>query len=238
MSYEQTILQLLPKQPASFATFVPGPNSDTLNHVMNLLNQNGPCDDTLYLLGDEGSGKTHVLQAAYEHLKNNKLRAIYLPLKKMVVWEVAVFRALEQYDMVLLDDIDALFGITHWEEAVFNLLNRLKDNQRSCIMAAHLPPKTQNIVLPDLASRLNAALLGVLKPLEDEDKMMLLERHASALGFAIPRPIQHYIMRHYPRSARALIEHLHALDHASLVSHRPTISIPFVKSVLDKATES
>jgi DnaA-homolog protein len=234
MGYEQTILQLLPKQTPSFSRFIVGESGPALSSLRDALVPARMGTDTLYLLGAAGTGKSHLLQAAYAESRAHDRSAIYLPLSKMVVWEVAVFRSLEQYAVVLLDDVDALFGMVHWEEALFNLLNRLKDAGCLCVMSANLPPNQEHVDLPDLASRLQAALLSVLQPLDDADKIALLLSRAETLGFSIPESVAQYIVRHYGRSTHALMDHVHRLDRASLVKHRPSISIPFVKSVLQE----
>jgi DnaA family protein len=90
--------------------------------------------------------------------------------------------------------------------------------------------------LPDLASRLAWGLRLQLLPLEDQDKMAVINLHSDALGLNLPEDVQQYLLKHHERSMAALIQTVESLQQAAL-THKRRITIPLAREVLKAKKE-
>lgn len=187
----------------------------------------------LYLTGNIGSGRSHLLQAAcHASTETGISDARYLPLQLLRDAEpVDVLADIETAAMVCFDDIDAVAGIDAWEKALFHALNRLRDGRRNVLFAAAQPPAALAIRLPDLQSRLTWATVYRLPDLSDVQKSALLIFRAQQRGMTMSKDVAEFIVHRGSRDTAALMEILDALDQQSLAQSR-RITIPFVKSVM------
>ncbi|MCZ7167078.1 DnaA ATPase domain-containing protein, partial [Salmonella enterica] len=80
--------------------------------------------------GKDGVGRTHLLQAACLRFEQMGEPAVYLPLAELLDRGIGILDNLEQYELVCLDDLQAVAGRADWEEALFHLFNRLRDSGR------------------------------------------------------------------------------------------------------------
>lgn len=188
-------------------------------------------DRLLYLWGTRGCGKSHLLQACCQAI-NATESAIYLPLLLLKEWGPQSIEGLEEQTLVCIDDIDCIAHDPAWEEALFHLYNRIKDQNKSIlIISGNQPPASLPIELPDLRSRLGWGLVIQVNELSDEEKVNTLKLHASKRGFDLPESVGHFLINRCSRNMHDLHQLLNRLDDASLAAHRK-ITIPFVKHIL------
>lgn len=194
----------------------------------------GAEESWLFLAGNVGSGRSHLLQAAcQEAMASGIADARYLPLQLLRDAEPAdVLADVEAAALVCFDDIDAIAGVKAWEQALFHALNRLRDAKRNVMFAAKQPPAALAINLPDLQSRLTWATVYRLPDLDDAQKSALLIFRAQQRGMTVSTEVAEFIVQRGSRDTNALMDVLDALDQQSLAQSR-RITIPFVKSVMD-----
>lgn len=186
----------------------------------------------LYLWGSQGSGKSHLLQACCQEMKP-PLAAMYLPLTLLKEWGPESLEGLEDQNLICIDDIDSIANDKSWEEALFHLYNKIKDNERNLlIISGNHPPSMSAISLPDLKSRLAWGLIIQLQELSDEEKLNTLKLHASKRGFDLPESVGQFLINRCSRSMHDLHKLLNRLDDASLEANRK-ITLPFVKAILN-----
>jgi DnaA family protein len=133
---------------------------------------------------------------------------------------------------VCVDDVEAAAGYGAWEEALFHLYNRLIDSGGGLLVSAAVAPAQLAIRLPDLVSRLGAAPVYQLHPLNDDQSLEAMRLRARQRGFELPEETGRYLLRRLPRDLSALMSLLERLDTASLAAQRK-LTVPFVKSVLE-----
>lgn len=214
---------------ASFDSFRPGPNRELLEAAATAASG---ADTRLFLHGDAGTGKSHILQAACRQAANVRCRAAYLPLTEMAGYGPVVLDGLEQMDLICLDDIAAVAGIPEWEQALVGLIDARRAFGRALMVADRSLPAKLALELADLRSRLGWGGVYCLRELADDDKRALLVQRASQRGLALPDNVATYLMHRHGRDVPGLLALLDQLDQASLAAKR-RLTIPFVKQVLE-----
>ena len=184
-----------------------------------------------YLWGSEGSGKTHLLHAVCRLANQNSHRTSYLPLAELVNYPVESIAGLDKSSVVCIDDAESLRDHEQWQQAIFNLYNRVHDYDGSLLISAQAPPQELGLGLADLVSRFQSGPVFHLARPDDDIKVAALTLNAKERGLALDDKSARYLLNHYPRDLHALMDLLMRLDQASLVSQR-RITIPFIREVL------
>jgi DnaA family protein len=226
---EQLPLGLQLRASAHFSNFIPAAHTELVDQVQCIAAGGPPRQ--LYCWGAAGSGKTHLLQAACRHASATGRSAAYLSLRDAGQLSPEVLDGWENFQLVCIDDVEAAAGQAAWEEALFHLYNRLADSGGGLLVSAAVAPAQLAIRLPDLVSRLGAALVYQLHALNDDQSLEAMRLRARQYGFELPEETGRYLLRRLPRDLSALMSLLERLDTASLAAQRK-LTVPFVKSVL------
>ncbi|NLZ78085.1 MAG: DnaA regulatory inactivator Hda [Gammaproteobacteria bacterium] len=217
---------------ATFANYYPGANAVTLGYVEHACETEDQwMDSLLYIWGNPGSGRSHLLQAACLRVEERGGRALYLPLADLAKYGTQLLDNVEFCDLVCLDDVEAVLGQPEWEEALFHAFNRLRDAGKQLLIAANAAPRKLPIKLPDLQSRLSLALVFQLHELSDDEKLRALQLRASRRGLRLSDDVGRFILARSVRSMTVLFDTLEQLDTASLQAQRK-LTIPFLKEAL------
>ncbi|MET0024386.1 MAG: DnaA regulatory inactivator Hda [Sedimenticola sp.] len=226
----QLALGISLRESASLDNFVPGGNIQALSHLRHCVEGRG--EQFLYLWGGDGSGKSHMLQAACQYADGLGRSAAYVPLSLAEQFQPEILSDLDSMNLVCIDDIHLVAGNGAWEQALFHLFNRLRDQGVALITTADRGPHDLHVGLPDLGSRLTWGLSYQLKPLRDDEKIQALIDGADRRGLSMSWETGAYILKHAPRdmaSLQRLVEHL---DRGSLEAQR-RLTTPFVRTLLE-----
>lgn len=226
---QQLPLGLKIKAAARFSNFVAGPNDELLDQLR--LSANGSGEPFFLIWGSSGSGKSHLLQAACHQAASQGRTAAYLSLQEYSNLRPELLDGWDAYDLVCLDDVDAIAGQRQWEEAIFHLYNRIRERGSALVVSSYSAPAHLQLCLPDLRSRLGWGLMYQVKSLDDHQRLQALQLRAQQRGCEMPDETGRYLMRRLPRDMPVLFDLLDQLDEASLVAQRK-LTVPFVKSVL------
>jgi DnaA family protein len=213
---------------AVFASFLPGRNSEALEHARRVAA--GEFAGLTWLCGPPGVGKTHLLQAICS-AASARVRAGYVPLAEFAPLGIEVLEGLAQLECLCLDDLDAVLGQLPWERAIFALQRELQDAGGRLVLAASAPPALLHWALPDLASRCAAGAVLQLRPLDEAEQQAALRLRARVRGLELPEETLQWLQRRFPRDMRSLYELLDTLDEAALTAQR-RLTIPFIREVL------
>ena len=151
-----------------FETFRARGNLAAVEELCALKRQAG--QPPLWLCGAPGTGKTHLLQAACVRLSERGRAAAYVPLEQCASFGPGLLAGYQELEAVFLDDLGAVAGDDAWEAALFTLHNELQEHGGRLVVAANPPPAGVSWGLPDLASRLAASSVFILKPLPEADQ--------------------------------------------------------------------
>lgn len=229
MSLSQLPLGIQLKDSASFENFYEGRNAELCAHVRACARGEG--ETVVYLWGHAGSGKTHLLQAACHEAALRDGNPVYLPLRDALRWSPEMLQGMEECPLICLDDIEAIAGNRIWEEAVFHLYNRVREQRYCLLMSGAVPLAEMQLQLRDLASRVAWGLALRIESLDDGEKIAALQKRASRRGFELPDEVAQFLLRHCPRDTTSLFEMLDRLDEASLTAQRK-LTIPFVRGLI------
>ncbi len=225
----QIPLDIRLREDNGFETFLAGDNALALAAVRSQAEGEG--ERQLLLWGAADTGKTHLLQAACHQQARRGAPVVYLPMAELVDADPELLQGLEGLPLVCLDDLQALVGHAAWEEALFHLVNRLRDTGGRLLMATRDNPRHAGWRLPDLHSRLHWGPVFRLQPLDDEGRLEAMRLHARQRGMHIPDEVARYLLRQFPRDLSALMDLLERIDRHSLVTQR-RITVPLVREVL------
>lgn len=226
---QQLLLNVQLHEESTFETFTIGENSQVVAALQQAVN--AQAERFVYLSGEVGVGRSHLLQACCHVAEKQKRRALYLPLSASNDLNPAVLEGLQDFDIICLDDIHAVAGDAAWEEALFYLYNELRDAESALIVAADDVPAVLPMTLADLQSRLSWGLVFQVHGLSDQDKLINLRLRATLRGFTMSDEVAKFLLQHCRRDMVSLISAFDALDQASLAAQRK-LTIPFVKEVL------
>lgn len=224
---EQQTLPFALGERATFRHFVAGRNGELVERLRSLGRGSGDVFDCVWLFGDPGTGKTHLLQAVC----NNRANAAYIPAREITTDGDSI-EAYGKFDTVTIDDVPEWIGTVASERSLMSLYNALRGRHARLVLTAHRSPRDIRFTLPDLGSRLRAAACYCLAPLDDRDKLRLLSGVARERGFELPEEVAQFLLARTSRDQRELLGVLDRLDQASLAQGR-RLTIPFVKQTLD-----
>jgi DnaA family protein len=217
----QLLLGITPEWKPALENFVAGRNAELLTVLHHAL-AGKQSERSLYLWGEAGSGKSHLLQAAVSEAQLAGLNALYAHAA------MPPETALESAQVVALDDVETLDEAA--QIALFALYNRLRENGGVLLVSGSAAPAHLQL-RDDLRTRLGWGLVYQVQALSDEEKSRALQQHAQARGLILPPEVTQYLLRHGRRDLPSLLAVLDALDAHCLRLKRPA-TVPLLKEVM------
>ena len=213
----------------TFDDFFPGSNLEIITHLKKSIQGNG--ERQIFIWGQSGLGKSHLLQACCHQAQSRQLSSFYFALSALELPDPDLLKDLDKFDIVCFDNIEYIAGNEIWELAFFNFYNQLRDQGHSLILSASSPPTEIAFRLHDLKTRLNWGLTLKLQPLSNNDRITALIFKANQMGFEISPQAVRFLLTRYDRDLSSLWALLTKLDRASLAAKRK-LTIPFLKQIL------
>ena len=214
----------------SFNTFYPGSNEEVINHLRHIFINN---EQLIFIWGEQGTGKTHLLQAVCQESNQQSKSSFYFAFDDNSLPNPEMLNGLESFDIVCFDNIDRIAENSEWEHAFFNFFNSHRDANNKLVLSAHCPPKFLPIELPDLKTRMSWGLTLKLTELTDEQQLNALIYKANDLGFEIPVNVGRFLVSHYARDLPSIWLLLDKINHETLAAKRK-LTIPFLKQIMSE----
>ena len=179
--------------------------------------------------GDNGSGKTHLLRAVADHIRNQGARVGWMDKTTVQPPEFN-----PEWEVLLLDDVQFFSAVQ--QHMAFNwFVNAATPGaarQPWVLAAGSLPP--QDLPLrEDLRTRLGWGHVFHLQLLDDDQRREVLLKHAQALGMHLGKDLLDYLLSRFSRDLGHLIHLLEQLDNYALQTQRP-LTIPLLRAMLDE----
>jgi DnaA family protein len=226
---KQLTLGVQLKERATFASFLTARNAELVAHLRQLAATTPP--GATWIAGPHTAGKSHLLQAVCAATADGK-RAAYLPIESLLPFGPAALEGAETLDVACYDDVQAIAGLSEWENRLFSLWQRALERNTTLLFAARESPTQVSFDLPDLKSRLASSAVFAVRELNDDEQVEALNLRAHLRGFELPAETARYLQRRFPRDMRTLCEILDTLDDAAFAAQR-RITVPFIRALLD-----
>jgi DnaA family protein len=212
-SPRQLTLDLIRPRTPSFDNFVVGRNAEPLAMLRAVAAGRG--EPFVYLWGEPGSGRSHLL-TALAGARPARLLPVQAPIVDFTT-DVALY---------LVDDVDARDADA--QQRLFVLMNEVRAHPGTALVAAGSAPPAQLDLRDDVRTRLAWGLVYQVHALTDEEKATALEAHARSRGLALSPDVTAYLLTHMPRDMRTLVAIVDALDGYALAARR-SITVPLVR---------
>jgi DnaA family protein len=217
----QLLLDLGADKPQTLDNFVTGQNQELVQLLRLFLQRdaNMPNERFVYVWGEPGAGKSHLLQSLAAAPNARYIPADASPDAFLFANEVSLY---------LMDDCDRLSP--DGQIAAFALFNQVRENGGLLVTSGALPP-ARLALREDLRTRLGWGLVYQLHGLTDDEKIAALTHAAHSRGMSLSAGVLPYLITHFRRDMRSLSAMLDALDQYSLETQRP-ITLPLLRSLL------
>ena len=210
------------------ANFFAGPNEAVLKHMELWIGaKNMPVTRSpvpTYLWGPSGSGKSHLLKAAREALREQGARVGWLDAHVLAPAEFD-----EGWAAVLMDDVHLYTA--EQQHVAFNWFVNAQTHQRPVLAAGELAPVDLKL-RDDLRSRLGWGHIFGLQLLSEPERRAVLRQAADARGVFLGDEVMDFMLKRFSRDLGSLMELLDLMDGYALQTQR-AITIPLIKSMLE-----
>lgn len=196
----------------------------------------------LFLYGDTGLGKTHLMQAIGNELMRRRpdINCVFISSEhftNQLIQSIAEkstqrFRAkYRKVDVLLIDDIQFIAGKEATQEEFFHTFNELFDRHKQIVISSDRPPKEIKRIEERLVSRFEWGLVTDIQPPDLETRVAILQNKAHRENLTIPQDVLRFIATYITTNIRELEGALiTVLAYSRLTEQK--ISIEMVEDVL------
>ena len=169
----------------------------------------------LFIYGNSGLGKTHLLYAVINHMKKNH-PGINIVYKKCESFLEELIRAIrngsttsfkEKYrscDVLLIDDIQFLAGKEQTQEEFFHTFSALYESDKQIILTSDRPPKEIKPLEDRLRTRFEGGLLADVQPPSFELRIAIIKQKADAMGLTVSNDLVEYMAERLQNNIRQI----------------------------------
>ncbi|MDA0343002.1 MAG: chromosomal replication initiator protein DnaA [Verrucomicrobia bacterium] len=200
----------------TFSNFIVGAGSE-LAHAACVAVSNAPAHayNPLFLYGDTGLGKTHLMHAvAHQALNRNpSCRIAYVSCERFTnefiraIQENTLTKFRSRYrsvDYLLIDDIQFLAGKERIQEEFFHTFNELYEAQRQIFLTSDRPAGEIDKIESRLLSRFQWGLVADIQAPDWETRVAILTKKAQAMGISIEPEVLEFLAKNISRNVRRM----------------------------------
>lgn len=203
----------------------------------------------IYCYGASGSGKTHLLMAFAQFLRQQGRKVNYVRAETFTEHVVTAIRSGEMSlfrqsyrntDVLIIDDVHLFARKNATQEELFHTFNALHLSGMQIVLSANCTPSELAFIEPRLISRFE---WGIILPLEEPSKEMLkkiVQAKVTALKCSLPEHVVELLVDLFPSGCKAIIRAVEALilrTHLSKNSSTCTLTVPAVQKYLSDLIE-
>lgn len=188
----------------------------------------------LFIYGNSGLGKTHLLNAICHEIKekNRNVRILYTrgeDFTNELINYIAAKNTAEFHnkyrncDVLLVDDIQFIAGKIQTQEEFFHTFNSLYQDGKQIVLTSDRPPKEIQTLEDRLRTRFEWGLLTDIQPPDFETRVAILKRKAQLLDIDIPNDVVEYIAEKLKTNIRQLEGTVKKIKAYSGIGHTPSI---------------
>lgn len=200
----------------TFSTFVVG-SSNRFAHAaaQAVAATPGAAYNPLFIYGNSGLGKTHLLCAISNEVKKNNPDADIIFTRgedfvNLIVDGIQRNRMHEIHqkyrncDVLVVDDIQFIAGRASTQEEFFHTFNALTQEGKQIVLASDRMPKDIEILDERLRNRFEWGLIADIQPPDIETRMAIIKRKADILGLPLPDDVVQFVAEKIKTNIRQL----------------------------------
>jgi len=200
----------------TFENFVVG-SSNKFAHAAAMAVADAPAMtyNPLFIYGESGLGKTHLLYAIAHTVRKNhqNYRIVYIKGEEFTNELIRAIREgknlefrekYRQADILLVDDIQFIAGKDSTQEEFFHTFNTLYESRRQIVLSSDRPPKELPRLEERLRTRFEWGLLADIQPPDYETRLAIIKNKAIRLGLDLPDAVLHYIAENITANVRQI----------------------------------
>ena len=200
----------------TFERFVVG-SSNKFAHAAALAVAEAPGKsyNPLFIYGESGLGKTHLLYAIAHTIHQNhpEYRVVYIKGDAFTNELIQAIREgrnqefrdkFRAADVFLMDDVQFIAGKDSTMEEMFHTFNTLYENRKQIVFTADRPPKEMLKLEDRLKTRFEWGLIADIQPPDYETRMAIIKNKAIRMGVELPEAVLQYIAENITANVRQI----------------------------------
>lgn len=238
----------------TFDTFVVGSSNRYLYAAAKAVAEN-PADsyNPLFIYGGAGLGKTHIMHAIANYIKqNNPLKnVLYATCEKFTSDLITTIRQGKAYsqegmdfrnkyrnvDVLIIDDVQFLAKKQSTQEEFFHTFNELYSQNKQIVLSADCHPKEIELLSDRLKTRFEGGLMAQVLPPDIETKIAILQKKAELRKYILSLDVALYLAEISDNDVRSLEGMLNKVIFASMLHEEP-ITLELAKEALNESAPS
>ena len=214
MGRETPAVQLDPK--FVFETFVAASSNRLAHAAAQAVAENpGRSYNPLFIYGDSGLGKTHLLHAIGNYVSENfnRRKVLYVTTETFMndfvdslrtSTTLAFKRRYRECDVLLIDDVQFMENKEGLQEEFFHTYNDLKGASKQIVLTSDRPPKSIETLEDRLRSRFLSGLITEIDPPDLETRLAILRSKSASEHHEVPDDVLEFIATHVKNNIREL----------------------------------
>ena len=200
----------------TFERFVVGSSNKFAHAAARAVADNpGKSYNPLFIYGESGLGKTHLLYAIAHTIHKNhpEYKVVYIKgdtftnelIQAIREGRNAEFR--EKYrgaDVFLMDDVQFIAGRDSTQEEMFHTFNTLYELKKQIVFTSDRPPKEMLRLEDRLKTRFEWGLLADIQPPDYETRMAIIKNKAIRMGVELPEAVLQYVAENITANVRQI----------------------------------
>jgi chromosomal replication initiator protein len=200
----------------TFENFVVGPNNSLAYAAAQAVADHpGAVYNPLYIYGQSGLGKTHLMHAIGNAIKEKRSQAVvhYQTADRFVNEFISSIRfdkvhkfkqKYQNIDVLLIDDVQFIANKDQTQEAFFHIFNTLYESHKQIILSSDMVPQSLQGIAERLRSRMSWGLITDIHAPKLETKIAILKRKAHMHAEVLPDDVATYIAQSVDHNIREL----------------------------------
>ena len=200
----------------TFDSFIVG-NSNRLAHAAAYAVAKNPANayNPLFLYGNVGLGKTHLMHSIAHYILENNPEAKVLYVTSETFTNELIYSIREhkneefrnkyrKIDVLLIDDIQFIAQKDMTQEEFFHTFNTLYESNKQIIISSDRPPKEIKTLEERLRSRFEWGLIADIQPPDFETRIAILQKRTVIENINIPNDVMEFIAQNIKSNIREL----------------------------------
>ncbi len=196
--------------------FIIGPSTQLAHAAAEAVARKpGSSYNPLYIYGNVGLGKTHLLQGTANIIrtKHKNLKVVYTTADRFLTDYVASIKGrsvdklrekYRQIDVLVIDDVQFLAGKKQTQEELYNIFNILYEAGKQIILSGDRPPKELTELEPRLQSRFEWGIMVDLGEPDYETRLAIIQEKSRAREFILEQEVAEFIAENVTTNVREL----------------------------------